>query len=91
MGRGAFNNRTLNNRIVKDKFPIPVVEELLDELRDILHQTRLAFRVSSSPHAPRQHREGASHTHQGLIKFLVMPFGLTNAPAMFQALMNKLL
>ena len=82
--------RQLNVVTKKDVFPLPCIDDLLDQLRGkcvlSTFDTQRGYRQ-----IPINVKSTAFITHEGLFKFDAMPFGFSNTPATFQRLMQKIL
>jgi hypothetical protein len=83
--------RSLNDVTVKNKYPLPRIEDLFDQMRGARVFSKIDLR--SGYHRmkirPSDIPKMAFSTRYGLYEFTIMSFGLTNAPAYFMNLMNK--
>ncbi len=84
--------RALNDMTIKNKYPLPLISELVNKLRGAKYFTALDVRWGYNNVRMKEGDEwkAAFRTNRGLFEPLVMFFGLCNSPATFQTMMNEL-
>jgi hypothetical protein len=84
--------RSLNDVTMKNKYPLPRIEDLFDQMRGagVFSKIELRSGYHQMKIRPSDIPKTAFSTRYGLCEFTVMSFGLTNAPAYFMNLMNKM-
>lgn len=91
--RLCVDYRKLNNATVKDKFPLPRIDDQIDRLHGAVYYSTLDL-VSGYHQIPLEEKSKqytAFVTPDGHFEYNKMPFGLCNAPSVFQRMMNNLL
>jgi hypothetical protein len=87
----CFDYRSLNEVTIKNKYPLPRIEDLFDQMKGTSVFSKIDLRLGYHQLKIRESEipKTAFCTRYGLYEYTVMSFGLTNAPSYFMYLMNK--
>src|SRR6266702_1701412 len=90
--RPVQDYRRLNSLTVKNRYPLPLIPEIIDQIRHARRFTKLDIRWGYNNVRIKEGDEwkGAFKTNLGLYKPCVMFFGLTNSPSTFQTMMDTI-
>jgi hypothetical protein len=89
----CIDYRALNKIIVRNRYPIPLIDDLLDQLKVAKYFSKidLKFGYHQVPIEQTDIWNIAFKLKEGLFEWLVMPFGLTNTPTTFMRMMDDIL
>ena len=90
--RLCVDYRQLNKLTIKNKYPLPRIDELLDQLRraTMISKIDLRYEYHQILVKPEDMQKTAFKSHYGHYEYLVMPFRVTNDPAIFMDYMNRI-
>ena len=90
--RFCINYRWLNKKTIRNRYPLPLPEEMMDRLGGarVFSKTDLKSGYWQVPIREEDIPKTAFRTRWGLFEFLVMPFGVTNAPSCSSCIWSKM-
>jgi len=90
--RPVQDYRPINEWTIKNRYPLPLIPQLIDRLGDaeLITTVDIQWGYNMFRIAPEDQHKAAFVTNQGLFELKVMFFGLTNSPATFQTMMDTI-